>query len=403
VTERLVLGSDRIVVLESAGDAWTVIPQRRDGTPARPGDGAAEALLGRLRDERDLGDRWEALRLATVPDVAGEHPITVDQTNTSVVVGDRVIVKWVRSLIDQAQPSLAALAQLDAVGFGRMPTVYAILTWTSPSGRALPVAYVSEYLDGATDGWTWCVDLARAAVGGGHADPWARDFPARLGALAADLHVALATPSHVFPHPIQVAGVGRIQRWHDGAYAMLERALRVADPHVREVVGRHAQAITERFDESLGDAQSLARTPVQHVHGDLHVGQVLRRAEHLAVIDFDGNPIAAATGGVHPAARDVAQLLCSLQHVGQVVMRRDPELDPRAVRAWVPFARKEFLAAYGTTLKHRAMAFLLDERLLPPFELEQELRELVYADVHLPAWSYAPLAALDELLKPGDR
>jgi maltokinase len=306
-------------------------------------------------------------------------------------------------LSDQAQPSLAALAQLNAVGFDRMPTVYAILTWTSPTGRALPVAYVSEYLDGATDGWTWCTDLLRALVGGEGTDPWVGDFPARLGRLAADLHVALATPTHVFPHPIQVAGAGRVQRWHDGAFAMLERTLRVDDAEVADVARRYAETITERFDASLGEDQALARTPVQHVHGDLHVGQVLRRGDYLAVIDFDGNPIAPATGAVHPAARDVAQLLCSLQHVGHVVLRRTPVLDPLAVRAWIPLARRQLLAAYRTTLQNRGMTFLFDERLLAPFELEQELRELVYADAHLPAWSYAPLAALEGLLEPDDR
>jgi maltokinase len=403
VAERLVLGADQAVALERAGDAWTVTPQRTDGTPSRPGDGAAEALIALLRRDGALADRWQVLRLVSVPDVAGERPITVDQTNTSVVIGDRVIVKWIRSLTDQPQPSLAALAQLNAVGFDRMPTAYAVLTWTSPTGRALPVAYVSEYLDGATDGWTWCVDLVRGLVAGHDAHPWARDFPGRLGALAADLHVALATPNHVFPHPIQVAGVGRVQRWHDGAFAMLERALTVGDAEVAAVVSRRAEAITARFDECLGDDSALARTPVQHVHGDLHVGQVLRRGETLAVIDFDGNPIAGSTGVVHPAARDVAQLICSLQHIGHVVMRRNPELDANVVREWIPLARREFLAAYRSTLQIRAMAFLLDERLLPAFELEQELRELVYADLHLPAWSYAPLATLQDLLEPEGR
>jgi maltokinase len=400
VAERLALGRDHAVALEGVGDTWTVTPQRGDGTPCGPGDGAAEALIALLRQEGDLAERWEALRLPRVPDVAGERPIPVDQTNTSVVVGDRVIVKWIRALTDQPQPSLAALAQLNAVGFDRMPTSYAVLTWTSPTGRALPVAYVCEYLDGATDGWSWCVDLVRDLAEGRDAHPWTHDFPARLGSLVADLHVALATPSHVFPHPVQVAGRGRVQRWHDGAFAMLERALTVGDPDVVSMVNRRAEAITARFDESLGDDRALARTPVQHVHGDLHVGQVLRRGETLAVIDFDGNPITPSTGTVDPAARDVAQFVCSLDHVGHVVLHRNPKLDARAVRAWMPLARREFLAAYRTTLQSRAMAFLLDERLLPAFELEQELRELVYADAHLPAWSYAPLASLAGLLEP---
>jgi hypothetical protein len=40
------------------------------------------------------------------------------------------------------------------------------------------------------------------------------------------------------------------------------------------------------------------------------------------------------------------------------------------------------------------MSHLLDERLIPAFEIEQELRELRYASQFLPRWRYAPMAAL---------
>lgn len=399
MAERLTLDEDHEVVLEPQPHGWAVRLQRRDGTPCAPGDGAADALITTIRQESDLADDWQVLRLAAVPDVTGERAIGVDQTNTSLVVGDRVVVKWLRAVADDPQPSLAALAQLSAVGFDHMPTAYAVLTWTSPTGRALPVAYVSEHLAGAVDGWTWCVELVRGLATGTTTDGWADDFPARLGSLAGELHVALATPNHVFPRPVQVAGAGRVQRWYDGAYAMLEAALHVSDAESVAVVAERATAIAASFDAGLGDDDALARTPVQHIHGDLHVGQVLRRGAELSVIDFDGNPVTRSHGGVvHPAARDVAQLVRSLNHVAHIVLHRTPEADPDVVRAWKATARDELLAAYRTVLQEHAMAFLLDDRLLPAFELEQELRELVYADRYLPAWAYAPQAALRELL-----
>jgi maltokinase len=399
VAERLTLDTDHEVVLEPQPDGWAVRPQRRDGSLAAPGDGAAEALLATIRQESALADDWQVLRLAPVPDVTGERAIGVDQTNTSVIVGDRVVVKWLRAVADDPQPSLAALAQLSAVGFEQMPTPYAVLTWTSPTGRALPVAYVSEHLAGAVDGWTWCVDLVRGLATGATSDGWARDFPGRLGTLAGELHVALATPNHVFPHPVQVAGAARVQRWYDGAYAMLESALHVSDEESVAVVAERATAIAAAFDACLGDEDRLARTPVQHIHGDLHVGQVLRRGEELSLIDFDGNPVAPSHGGVvHPAARDVAQLATSLEHVGHVVLHRTAEADAGVVHTWLATARDDLLTAYRTALQDHAMSSLLDESLLPAFELEQELRELVYADRHLPEWAYAPQAALREKL-----
>ena len=205
----------------------------------------------------------------------------------------------------------------------------------------------------------------------------------------------------MFPHPVQLAGPGRAQRWYDGAYAMLEAALQVSDEESVRVVSQRATAIAACFDACLGDDAALARTPVQHIHGDLHVGQVLRAGEQLSVIDFDGNPIAPSHGVVQPAARDVAQLARSLDHVGHVVLRRHPGADPDVVAEWMAVAREDFLAAYRGALQDHAMSSLLDERLLPAFEVEQELRELVYADRHLPEWAYAPRAALSDLVKPG--
>ncbi len=399
MTERLSLAPGIELSLRSDDDGWQIEVTRPDGTPCGPGDGASETLIGLLQRGGTIDERWQSLRLATIPPVSGERAIAVDQTNTSVVVGETVVVKWLRTVADQPHPALAALAQLSAVGFDQTPTPYAVLTWTSASGHTLPVAYVTDYLTGAEDGWTWCVRLLKAQVLGDHADPWADDVAQRLGRLTAELHIALATPTHVFPRPVQPAGATRAQRWYDGALAMLERALLVSDPACREVVAERAEAIAACFDRDLGDDRALATSPVQHVHGDLHVGQLLRWREGLAVVDFDGNPVVAPGGGlIHPPARDVAQMLRSLAHVGRIVLLRSPETDPLAVRAWMSESRDDYLDAYRNALQESGMTVLLDERLLPAFELEQELRELVYADRHLPRWSYAPVAGLRDLL-----
>lgn len=403
MTEHLSLGRAFEVALVPDEDGWAIVPRTSAGTLCRPGDGAAEALLALLREEGDLADRWQVLRLTPVPDAVGERAIPVDQTNTSVVVGERVVVKWLRSVSDEPQPSLAALAQLSAVGFGQMPASYAVLTWTSPTGRALPIAYVSEHLPGAVDGWSWCVDLVRSMAMGDHDDPLAADLPGRLGALAGELHVALATPNHVFPHPVQRAGTSRLQRWYDGAVAMLDRALHLTDPDTAAVLTPRADAIASCFDQVLGDDTRLARTVVQHIHGDLHVGQILRWADGLAVVDFDGNPVVSGADGLlHPAARDVAQLIRSLDHVGQVVLHRNPDIDPSPVREWMAASREGLLTTYRRTLQDKAMSLLLEESLLPAFELEQELRELVYAEQHLPDWAFAPLGSLRDMLPASD-
>jgi maltokinase len=399
MSDSLPLASGFEVTLDRQDDRWDVTPRHSDGRPCRAGDGASEALVALLGDCTDLRGPWQVLRLAAVPPAVGERPVDVDQTNTSVVVGEALVVKWLRTVADRPHPAMAALAQLQSVGFERVPTTYAVLTWSSPSGHTLPVAYLTDYLTAAHDGWTWCVDIVRSlgVAPDGVEGSGAATLPARLGELTAALHIALATPTRVFPRPTQPAGASRVQRWYDGAFAMLDQALHLSDPEVVAAVAMRADEISGCFDDVLGHDQDLASTPVQYIHGDLHVGQVLRWSQGLAIVDFDGNPVAATDGGlVHPTARDVAQMTCSLQHVGQVVLLRHPKADPDIVRGWMARSREEFLDAYR--LRDSGLPFLLDERLLPAFELEQELRELVYAARHLPRWTYAPLATLREML-----
>ncbi|MXG90943.1 aminoglycoside phosphotransferase [Nocardioides flavescens] len=143
-------------------------------------------------------------------------------------------------------------------------------------------------------------------------------------------------------------------------------------------------------------AMHLALTdPGSHlvaVHGDYHVGQVLRGDdEALRVVDFDGNPTLSAAERVahHPAAYDVAGMLLSLENVGHVVRHHAPAVPEEPVVAWTEEVQGEFLAAYRPRAGH-----LLDETLLPAYVDEQIERELAYAEAHLPRWRYVPEAAL---------
>ena len=125
------------------------------------------------------------------------------------------------------------------------------------------------------------------------------------------------------------------------------------------------------------------------------MGQILRWRDGYAVIDFDGNPTVTGADPLQPAARDVAQLTTSLQHVAQVAIKRRGTSPDDAAR-WAAEARTRMLAAYRDRLAGRGAADLLDESLIRPFEIEQECRELIYSARHLPRWRYAPMGVLRE-------
>lgn len=307
-----------------------------------------------------------------------ERPITVDQTHRSVVVGESVVVKWLQPPLPAPQRTPELLAHLAEVGFGRTPQPFAALY-----DEENLVALVVAFLPGAVDGWEWAVDDLLAELGGG--------APAviggLLGELAAELHVALAAPSSVLPDPVGAATSADVAGWTAQGLDALDEALKLTDGDDGEWLDSVAQAI--RADLALPPIRAgLGGTPVQRLHGDLHVGQILRWDGGYAVVDFDGNP-AAPQDSAEPAARDVAQLLVSLGNVGAIANKRTGHAYSAQVAAWVDRERDALLGAYRPVA-----GGLFDEALLAGFEAAQLCRELIYAARFLPRWRYAPMEVL---------
>jgi maltokinase len=386
------------------------------GDAPHAGDGLTAALVGALVTTRDgeaplpppflvrrfhpLQDGWSGPPDSYGPeDLNGsvERGFEVDQTNHSVVVAERVVVKWLTPPPPLPQPAPEMFAHLTAVGFTGIAPPYAAVAMRGADGGERLLALVTGFLPEARDGWEWCVD---EAVAGRAA------FAADLGRLAADLHVAMATPSTTLPDPVRLVPVpaaapGRPEGpvtsgAPDGPATWAGRAERALAEALDLVGGADGRWLAARAAELRAMVTPLAAagpTPVIRIHGDLHVGQVLRWRDGYAVIDFDGNPTVHGADPYQPTTRDLAQLGTSLEHVGQVAIRRRGA-DPAAVGGWVRQAREGLTGAYTARLAERGRAELLDPALVRPFEVEQECRELIYAVRHLPRWQYAPMGVL---------
>jgi maltokinase len=360
---------------------------------AAAGDGASEALIKLLAGgNRVLGDfqatSWHHSA------VTGERAITVDQTNESLVVGEQAVVKWTSLADEGPHPAPLLFAELDRGGFTGMPQPWGTVQWLSQDDTAPRlVATVAEFVPAAEDGWTWAVDDIRAAVVGGTPDrveATGRD----VGELVASFHRALA-------HTARPDAPGEPWGWRSGAERDVDRALAVTTGRARELLIEHEAAVRSAF-ATLPTKSAL----VMKVHGDLHVGQLLRSQtagslEYL-LTDFDGNPVVPAAERIceQPAAIDVAGMAQSFLHAGLVVTRHNPSLNADRVVETALAARAAFLEAYRSSMgQHNG---LLDERLLRPFALRQVCREFVYAATHLPRWSYVPEQALPLTLDEGN-
>ena len=319
--------------------------------------------------------------------------VDVDQSNDSVVMGSghsAVMVKWQVDAVESPAPRrLMSLA-----GTGITPDVRAIVRWHDADGIERTVLTAANYLAGAEDGWTWAVDLVRQHALGANVD--AIEPFAVLGEMTARMHLAfIASP------PDSVGQWDRLamSELHSSCRADLDEAVRLIDGEEGVRLRARQLAMAQQMDTFNG----IDSTPIIDIHGDFHIGQVLRfvddGATRYAIVDFDGNPVLAPAQRMlrQPAARDVAGMLASIDHVARVVNYRTEGLDPRPAAIWVPHAQDAFLAAYQSTLTAAGRRSILDDRLIRPLIVDQECREFVYSARHLPHWRYVPDAVLTEM------
>ncbi|HUS60964.1 MAG TPA: phosphotransferase, partial [Acidimicrobiales bacterium] len=213
------------------------------------------------------------------------------------------------------------------------------------------------------------------------------DFAAeaeRLGEMTAKLHVAM---SDAFG-----TEAGDPSRWVGLMRDQLESVGGAAEPWV--------SAAALAFDRvlELGDVGVSTR-----VHGDYHLGQVMRTDSGWFVLDFEGEParpIKERRKHRSPL-KDVAGMLRSFHYAGAIALRdrmeaRSEEMEALA-RAWEEHNRAAFLEGY---LSAKGVADLLPSReadilvVLTAFEMDKAIYELAYERAHRPGWETIPLAAL---------
>ncbi len=424
------LGLDMAVMVEETGDlsvpaTYRCAPRRRAATSgwhdALEGEGAAQAFVDHLRHHISPHiDGFRTMRVVPPPEASGERDVFEDEDAAAVVVGERVVVRWNRRVADRPHPAPTTLAHLAEVGFHEVPPTHGMLLWRAPSGREVPCALATGYLPRARDGRQWVLDLVEEHLGltGGspRPDPWIKDAPSRLGRLAARMHLALGRPSKIVPEPVRRADGDTVRSWHAAITRRLESAVAAvnagaiawAAPDAAEVLLPRLDRLTAAVDALLEVAEDPAGVIVQRVHGDLHIGQVLRWPGGLAVTDFDGVPGGGvglpeddddpgATATLLPAAWDVARLLRSVDRVGRAADRKTGFAVTDDVDAWVTEARRELVRAYREEITAADRRDLLDDRLLEAFEVDQACRgilDAVEGVEPLPGRTAAVLAAL---------
>jgi maltose alpha-D-glucosyltransferase/alpha-amylase len=412
------------------------------------------ALLAAIEKEQDLESAagvFRARRTPVLERLAGPRTpvrrIQTEQSNTSVIFGDRLILKVFRKLESGINPDLEITRFLvEHTDFRALPGLAGWIEYEPAGAPPASVAGLFEFVANGGDAWSYTLralhrffsSAARSA-----ADPstvagrealrrMIGDFvhsARRLGTVTGELHAALASAGAEHPafvaEPIEAADV---ERWTE------EFQRHTAE--VLEDVGRRLEAIPGAFPQHiLNDLAAVVRegADIRHrmgelrllreaglrkvrLHGDYHLGQLLRTADarpgdagEWVIVDFEGEPARPLEQrrAKHCVLRDVAGMLRSFNYAVRMALSREERGSATSTvplevwaAAWEREVRALFLDAYRQAVAGTHLVPDDDEtlrRALAVFELEKAVYELGYEMNNRPDWIWVPVESIRAL------
>jgi maltokinase len=315
--------------------------------------------------------------------------VELEQSNSSVIVDDELIVKAYRRLEAGINPELELLGFFAEHGFENVPRLAGSWSYSgAPLSASLGI--VQQYVPAAVDGWSLAVEELPGRP---------EEFVARLdrlGTVVGEMHAVLASDSSdpVFsPEEASQESLALLTATVDEQINAVFAGLPELDA-LTPIAG-HGDAVRDLLHD-LSTVGSVGKR-IRH-HGDLHLGQTLWANGDWLIIDFEGEPARPLSERRLKASplRDVAGMLRSFTYVTRVAGIQDPSVEEEA--------RERFLDAYFEAMRSTGVLPPRETaaRLLRIFELEKAVYELGYEIAHRPDWVDIPVAGIVELLEGPD-
>ena len=418
-------------------------------------DALTRGMLDGLRDSRsikldggELGGgelQFRPTTLMPTVDLDGDAEIrrlSAEQSNSSWIVGDTLVLKLVRRALAGVHPEGEMTRMLTERGFANTAPLFGELVRVSDDGTPHTVALAQGFVRNQGDGWGWTLDfLARqveevAVIGtpveGDEAaaehDAFAGygAFASNLGKRLGELHAVLSQPSadpEFAPEPVDDKVLAE---WGDGAIEQIDAAIALLSRMTEwpdEATQQKAKLLIDNAEPLRDAARRLAQNGQgalqTRVHGDFHLGQVLVAQGDAFIIDFEGEPARtmAQRRAKSSPLRDVAGLLRSFDYAAaaaapgraaaseQASQRRQAEL-----QRWLGHASETFMQSYQAVLDGTDRSWAPPEAqsaLLDLFLLEKSAYEIKYEVANRPSWVGIPLdgmhAIAERLLVLGEK
>ncbi|MEZ5114770.1 MAG: maltose alpha-D-glucosyltransferase [Candidatus Nanopelagicales bacterium] len=414
--------------------------------------------IGRRQKHRGSAGVVQGVTTSVYRSLRGDDELTPsvargEQSNTSVLYGDRLILKVFRRASRGLNPDWELGRFLtERVKFPHVPAMAGALTYTDVDGQQRTLAVLQELVAHEDDAWSYTLSHL-----GGYYEDVQQEFadepglltdtrppnslvdlevpdPAQdlfgaylqqaalLGERTAQMHLALASARDL-PDLAPEAFTPHYQR---SIYQSSRNQFRQMLSLLRRRRGTLAGAAAEDADRLLAseDALYAAIEAVKgerigalriRVHGDYHLGQVLFTGRDFMIIDFEGEPAKSLSQRriKRSPLRDVAGMLRSFhyaaytglsEHVVQNNVQDEAEVMPTlvgAARFWTSWVSASFLTSYlgtaGPTLLPEGQE--ASEVLLRSFLLEKAAYEVAYELNNRPAWVGVPLRGMLHLLE----
>ncbi len=367
---------------------------------------------------------------------AGATRVRTEQSNTAVILDGRAILKLFRRVEPGLNPDFEITDFLTRqTPFRGAPRLAGSFAYEAPGSEPMTLGVLQEFVANQGDAWTATqarlAEYFAAALGGagdgGQPEPaFARALAAadakeaeRLARVTGRLHMALASApagTALAPEPI---GAEDLAAWQGEMRDQLDRAmgaLAAALETLPAPAWETAQDVLRdapRLRDGLSALQALGAEPVTkiRIHGDYHLGQVLKAGEEFVILDFEGEPARPLSQrqAKQCALKDVAGMLRSYAYAAQAALFRAVEAAPGDrdlaarlapwAQAWEEGARTAFLEGYLAETWERNASFLPRgrealEAALRVYELDKAIYELHYEINHRPAWVRVPLEGL---------
>lgn len=304
-----------------------------------------------------------------------------EQSNTSVVLGEVLLLKLFRRISPGVNPDIELHRALAETG---CPNVASLQGWidTEFDGESTMLGMVQDFVPDAAEGWSTALASVRDVLAGTTEAPDFAREAYELGAAVAHVHADLAR--------------------------VLGTSDRPASTSVDEILGRIEEAAREvpalaghlpAARALIAKAEAAGMTTVQRIHGDLHLGQVLRTPTTWLLIDFEGEPAKSIDERRRPDSvlRDVAGMLRSFDYAAHHLLLGDPDITEQTYQrasSWAERNSDAFCDGYASVsgADPRAQAALVGA-----YELDKAVYEAVYESRNRPTWLAIPMRAIARL------